>query len=278
MLRCWILLGFSFLFLHLHATGNISKYINLKYSTFSFIAIFIFFFFMLIQMYFTLKEGKDEEDFGPICDCGIDHSKEGTRWKSWLGYPIFLFPIFTALFLPIATLDSNIVAAKGFNFEAYNGKDEYGVHQFLEPDSSVFYGQGGYDEINEEALGKYANKDSVLLKDEDFLYGMETIYKNPGYFTGKTIGFRGFTYVDKETGDVFLFRFGIIHCVADSGVFGMLLELPKGTTFQNDDWIDVQGKMDTIYYQPFKKTIPILKVDKVEKIKEPEEPYVYRSY
>ncbi|WP_391206799.1 TIGR03943 family putative permease subunit [Psychrobacillus sp. L4] len=277
MLRCWILLGFSFLFLHLHASGNISKYINLKYSMFSFLAIFIFFFFMLIQMYFTLKDGKNEEDLGPICDCGIDHSKEGKKWKSWLGYPIFLFPILTALFLPVATLDSNIVAAKGFNFEVYNGKDEYGVHQFLEPDSSVFYGEGGYDEINEEALGKYANKDSVILDDKDYLYGMETIYKNPGYFTGKTIGFRGFTYVDKETGDVFLFRFGIIHCVADSGVFGMLLELPKGTTFQNDDWIDVEGTMDTIYYQPFKKTIPILKVDKVKKITEPEEPYVYRS-
>ncbi|WP_391119304.1 TIGR03943 family putative permease subunit [Psychrobacillus sp. L3] len=277
MLRCWILLGFSFLFLHLHASGNISKYINLKYSTFSFLAIFIFFFFMLIQMYFTLKDGKNEDDLDPICDCGIDHSQEGKKWKVWISYPIFLFPILTALFLPVATLDSNIVAAKGFNFEVYNGKDEYGVHQFLEPDSSVFYGEGGYDEINEEALGKYANKDSVILDDKDYLYGMETIYKNPGYFTGKTIGFRGFTYVDKETGDVFLFRFGIIHCVADSGVFGMLLELPKGTTFQNDDWIDVEGTMDTIYYQPFKKTIPILKVDKVKKITEPEEPYVYRS-
>ncbi|QFF97634.1 TIGR03943 family protein [Psychrobacillus glaciei] len=277
MLRCWILLGFSFLFLHLHASGNISKYINLKYSTFSFLAIFIFFFFMLIQMYFTLREGKNEDDLDPICDCGIDHSLERKKWKVWISYPIFLFPILTALFLPVATLDSNIVAAKGFNFEVYNGKDEYGVHQFLEPDSSVFYGEGGYDEINEEALSKYENKDNVILDDKDYLYGMETIYKNPGYFTGKTIGFRGFTYVDKETGDVFLFRFGIIHCVADSGVFGMLLELPKDTTFQNDEWIDVEGTMDTLYYQPFKKTIPILKVDKIKKITEPEEPYVYRS-
>ncbi|WP_342599853.1 TIGR03943 family protein [Psychrobacillus sp. FSL H8-0483] len=278
MFRCWILLGLSFLFLHLHASGDISKYINLKYSSFSFLAIFLLFFFMLIQMYFTLKKDGNEDELTDICDCGIDHSKEGKSWKEWISYPIFIFPILTAFFLPVATLDSNIVAAKGFNFEVYNDKDPYGFHQFLEPDTSIFYGQDGYEEIMEEALGKYSNKDKVILNDQDFLYGMETIYKNPGYFSGKTIGFKGFTYVDKETGNVFLFRFGLIHCVADSGVFGMLLELPKDTTFQNDEWIEVEGTMDTIYYQPFKKTIPILKVEKINKIEEPEEPYVYRSY
>ena len=27
--------------------------------------------------------------------------------------------------------------------------------------------------------------------------------------------------------EIFLFRFGIIHCVADSGVFGLRVELPQ---------------------------------------------------
>ncbi|MBS4197508.1 TIGR03943 family putative permease subunit [Lederbergia citri] len=278
MLRCWILLGFSFLFMHLHATGNISKYINLKYSSLSFIAIFVFLFFMLVQLYLTMRDGKDDEELNDICGCGIDHSQEEKSWKEKLSYPIFIFPILSALLLPIATLDSNIVAAKGFNFEVYNDHDPYSTHQFLEPDTSIFYGQEGFDELMKEAMGQFGNKDRLILKDPDFLLGMETIYKNPGYFIGKTIGFKGFTYVDKETNEVFLFRFGMIHCVADSGVFGMLLELPQGETFHNDEWLEVEGTMDSIYYQPFKKTIPILKVNKLKKIEEPKDPYVYRVY
>ncbi|MBE1555292.1 TIGR03943 family putative permease subunit [Sporosarcina limicola] len=278
IIRCWILLGFSFLFLHLHATGNISKYINLKYSSFSFAAIFVFFFFFLIQGYFAWKEGADDEEYDEICGCGMDHANEEKSWKERISYPIFILPILTALFLPIATLDSNIVAAKGFNFAAYDDTDPYGIHQFLEPDTSVFYGQEGFDEIMKEMMDQYANKDRIILTDQDFLLGMETIYKKPGYFMGKTIGFKGFTYIDKETGNVFLFRFGMIHCVADSGVFGMLLELPKDVEFQNDEWIEVEGTMDSIFYQPFKKTIPILKVENIEKIAKPEDPYVYRAY
>lgn len=276
MLRSWILLGFTFLFVHLHASGDIAKYINLKYSYFSFGAIFVFLFFTLMQLYFTLK--KDGEDHEEGCGCGIEHSHSHSAWKEKLAYPLFILPILSAVFLPVATLDSNIVKAKGFNFAMYNDKDPYSTHQFLEPDTSLFFGEEGYTEMMEKAMGKFAHQDRLILKDSDYLLGMETIYKNPGYFMGKTIGFRGFTYNDSETDSVFLFRFGMIHCVADSGVFGMLLDLPKGESFKDDEWIEVEGKMDSMYYQPFKKTIPVLKVTKLNKIEKPHDPYVYRVY
>ena len=57
------------------------------------------------------------------------------------------------------------------------------------------------------------------------LKGMETIYNYPGEFTGKNYLFKGFVLemiLLKE--QYFLFRFGIIHCVADSGVYGMLVK------------------------------------------------------
>ncbi|REB04712.1 TIGR03943 family protein [Sporosarcina sp. BI001-red] len=278
MTRIWILLGYTFLFFYLHVTGNISKYINLKYSFLSFIAIFVFLFFLIAQCYFAWKEESNEDEFNDICDCGMDHAEEKKSWKRFIAYPILIFPIVTALVLPIATLDSSIVAAKGFNFDMF-GKDAdpNGFHQFLAPDTSIFYGQDGYEELMKEAMGQFADRDPILLNDEDYLLGMETIYKNPGYFMGKTIGFKGFTFKDEETDDTFLFRFGLIHCVADSGVFGMLLDLPKGETFDNDEWIDVEGKLDSIYYQPLKKTVPVLKVKKIISMDEPEEPYVYRT-
>lgn len=41
MFRLLVLMGFTFFFYHLHASGNLTKYINMKYSYLSFIAIFL---------------------------------------------------------------------------------------------------------------------------------------------------------------------------------------------------------------------------------------------
>ncbi|WP_433750498.1 TIGR03943 family putative permease subunit [Falsibacillus pallidus] len=289
MLRFLVLLGFSFVFLQLHATGNISKYINMKYSYISFLTIFLLFFLTIMQLYFYWKEGSDKEkekESGSSCShvddcgCGHDHSHERKGWKYWIAFPILIFPVLTYLFLPIATLDSNIVKAKGYHFDVYNDGDPYSQHQFLEPDTSTYYGSEGYYERMDKYLKKYASKDTVKLTDANYLEAMETIYKNPGDFMGKTIQFHGFAFNDKELkkNQLFVFRFGIIHCVADSGVFGMLVEFPDDMDIKDDEWIQVKGTMTTEYFQPYKKTIPVLKVTNVEKIGKPADPYVYNNY
>ncbi|WP_374988944.1 TIGR03943 family putative permease subunit [Priestia megaterium] len=43
------------------------------------------------------------------------------------------------------------------------------------------------------------------------------------------------------------------------------------------DWATVTGEVSTMYYQPFKKTIPVLKVTKVKREQAPNNPYVYRN-
>ncbi|GIN39101.1 TIGR03943 family putative permease subunit [Heyndrickxia oleronia] len=278
MLRFLILLGFSFLFMHLHVTGSISKYINMKYAYISYITIFVMFFLTFVQLFFYVKGDKHKEE---DCEHGCDHHHERNSWKEYIFYPVLIFPIISVFFIPIATLDSNIVKAKGFNFNVYNDKDASAIHQFLQPDSSIYYGQEGYDEYMDKAKKKFVNNNNrVILNDKDYLIGMETIYKFPGYFDDKTIQVQGFTYNEKEleSNQIFLFRFGIIHCVADSGVFGMLVQFPDDIKFKNDEWIQVEGKLSNEYYQPFKKTIPILEVTGWKTIPKPEDPYVYRTY
>lgn len=83
-------------------------------------------------------------------------------------------------------------------------------------------------------LKKFSKEDNINLEDEEFLNTMETIYRYPGEFSGKTISFKGFMYQTKELkkNQYFLFRFGIIHCIADSGVFGMLIEFPDDAAFK----------------------------------------------
>lgn len=55
MFRIFVLIGFTYLFLHLHATGDISKYINMKYAYISESAIYIFVLFTIICVYNYVK-------------------------------------------------------------------------------------------------------------------------------------------------------------------------------------------------------------------------------
>ncbi|KRF67192.1 hypothetical protein ASG99_16295 [Bacillus sp. Soil768D1] len=278
MVRLFILLGLTFLFMHLHASGNISKYINMEYSYVSQIAIYILAIFTLMGSYLYLKEGDQEEC--EECHQGHDHSHENKIWKKILTYSLFLIPIFTGLFLPVATMDSNIVEKKGFHFPVYDDTDEYSQHQFLQPDTSLYYGKDDYLTLMDQSLKSLVEHNSLHLTDENYLTDLEAIYYSPGKFTGKQITLTGFSYNSEDVAknQVFLFRFGIIHCVADSGAFGMLIEFPEGMNPKNDEWYSVTGELETIYYQPFKKTIPILKVSSYNKTVEPKDPYVYRQY
>lgn len=280
MIRSLILIGFTYLLFHMHLTGDISKYINMKYSYLSEIAGFALLVLTIVQILMLNKDPSKEAD----CDhehCSHNHSKEDKWYKKVVVYPIFFFPIITGLFFPIATLDSNIVEAKGFHFPIYDeGKgDPYFQQQFLRPNTSVYYAKDEYDALMKKEKKNYQNKKTIELNDQNYLKGMETIYNFPGDFLGNEVEFKGFVFNDKETIDknqLFIFRFGVIHCIADSGVFGMLVDMPAGTKLNNDEWITVKGKISTIYYQPFKTNIPYLIVEGWSKTSAPKGQYVYR--
>lgn len=285
MIRILILIGFTFLFMHLHATGDISKYINMKYSYISFLAIFILGFLTLVQFYIYGKSDDSGHLHDEACspECGHDHHKKPSRFKNITVNSILIFPLISGLFFPIASLDSETVKTKGFHFKGLENEGDFGEHQFLKPDTSVYYGKESYNTIMDKELQPFTKGDAVVLHDKNYLKGMESIYYKPGIFLGKQIQFKGFTYnaedqTKSKSNELFLLRFGIIHCIADSGVFGMMVEFPKGTSFPNDKWIEVDGTIETQYYQPFKADIPYVKVKSWKEIKKPEEEYVYRGY
>ncbi|GGH87350.1 putative membrane protein [Pullulanibacillus pueri] len=283
MIRFIILFGFMYLFLHLHATGDISKYINMKYSYLTFIMIFVFAFLAFYQLIKWNKQGKNKPEEEHHHDHhGHDHSKdENTFLKKVMVYGLLLFPLVTGIFLPIATLDSNIVKAKGFHFaEIDNDKDQYANHQILRPDTTLYYDADQYKKMSTSDRAKYGKGNSLTLNDDNFLRGLETVYNFPGDFEGKTISLKGFVYHgdDLEKNQLFVFRFGIVHCIADAGVYGMMLDFPKDVNYKDDEWLQVEGTLSTTFYQPFKQTIPYLKVTKWKVVKAPKDEYVYRQY
>jgi len=216
-----------------------------------------------------------------------DHGHDGhshgntTRLQRAFTYLILCFPIYTGIFLPVQTLDSSFVKAKGFSFPNLDtSANNPGNHQFLRPDTSIFYGKDGYDKLKKKELTEFAGKSEIHLTDEDYLKGMEVLYNFPGEFMGKTVSFDGFAYKGEqvEGNHYFVFRFGFIHCAADSGVFGMLVDFPKGTVLKDDDWVHVTGTLSSELYQPFKQTLPVLEATSWSRMDAPKNPYVYRSF
>ena len=75
----------------------------------------------------------------------------------------------------------------------------------------------------------------------------------------------------------FLFRFGIIHCIADSGVYGLLT---KGNTRQYEDntWITAKENWSITTIKEPQTKPPNLDIDSFAKVDKPENPYVCRVF
>jgi putative membrane protein len=310
MIRFFILFGFSFMFFMLHYTGDINKYINMKYAYLSISAVIIMGLLSIFEFVRVSRQQIAEEKKLAAAaaghEAGHEHNEhcehhehqqpnhghlhdhhehghshgESSRLKRFFSYLILFVPIVTGLFLPAQALDSSFVKAKGFSFPTFeqNIENNPGAHQFLKPDTSVFYREEDYNDVKNKELAEFINRPSIILNDADYLKGMEAIYNAPDAFMGKTIGFDGFAYKGQQVdgNHYFIFRFGFIHCVADSGVFGMLVEFPDNTEIKDDDWLHVTGKLSWELYQPFKQTIPVLRVSEWNPIDAPKDPYVYR--
>lgn len=119
-----------------------------------------------------------------------------------------------------------------------------------------------------------------MITDENYLEIMELIYNYPSEFAGKIISYTGFVFNSSKnlTSSVFVFRFGIIHCIADSGVYGLLNHLPNNQQFKNNTWIKAKGQIYFEYYPPLRRDLPTLEVMETQVIKKPANQYVYRKY
>lgn len=283
MLRFIVLFGFAYFFMKLHATGDISKYINMKYAYLSFSMIFAMGFLCLYQLVKWVRAGNEAHDHHHAAYHGHSHETDENTWyKKMFTYGMILIPVVTGIFLPVATLNSTVVKAKGFHFSMIdNDKDQYANHQILRPNSSLYYDKDQYTEMESSDLKKYSKLQSIVLDDDHYFHGLETIYNYPGNFIGKKVAIKGFVYRtdDIKANQLFVLRFGIIHCIADAGVYGMLVDFPDNmANVKENTWIEVEGKLDTTYYTPFKENIPYLKVTSYHKSSEPKDPYVYRQY
>ena len=280
MLRFLILSGYFELMMYLQVSGKLDQYINVHYRYLAILSMILSALLALVQLYLWVKNGKAEEKaYEHDHDHGHGLSKP---YQRGIAYVLLALPVIVGTLFPTVSLDTTIVEAKGFNFPV--SKESVGdpemQTQYLKPDTSIYFNKSDYLDQMSELKEKYGDKQTIEITDENYLEVMELIYNYPSEFIGKKISYEGFVYQtpNDSNADVFLFRFGIIHCVADSGVFGLLTHMPEGVTVKNDEWYKIEGTIQSDYYQPFKREIPSVVVTNAEKVAAPKNQYVYRSF
>lgn len=271
MLRFLILVGYFEMTMYLYVTGKLDQYINLHYSYLAFLSMILSFVLAIVQLIVWMKEMKV-------------HSHLQTRTAQLSSFALLLIPLGVAWLFPTVSLNATTVAAKGYHFplaEGVNGQtqeQEGTTVQYLKPDTSTYFTKKAYQEEMRKVAKQYLDKDVININHDNYMEVMEVIYDYPDEFVGKTVEMTGFVYNDPDNPkQQFLFRFGIIHCIADSGVYGLLT---SGQTehFPNDTWVKARGVIKITYHTSLGQSLPSLELTDLSQIKKPENPYVYRVF
>ena len=271
MIRFLILSGYFELTMYLQVTGKLDQYINMHYSYLAYISMILSFILAVVQLIVWMKNMKI-------------HSHMGKKSARFFSIVLLALPLLIGTLFPTVTLNSDTVSAKGFHFPLAAGtskavqEDEGTSNQYLKPDTSAYFTKSAYSKEMRAAADKYLKKDEIVVTTENYMEVMEVIYDYPDEFLNKTLSFTGFVYRDPSNQEQqFLFRFGIIHCIADSGVYG-LLTTGNQEHFPDDTWVSAKGTLKLHYHQQLGQSLPTLEVSEFKKVEQPSNPYVYRVF
>ncbi|PGT91111.1 TIGR03943 family protein [Bacillus sp. AFS040349] len=300
-IRGIILIGFTLLMLKLVITGNMVHFIAPKMMPFMNFAIIVFALLGAIQIWRSCSKKQAEL----YCDCGTDHAVSSSPIKTLLVYSLFVFPIITGFLFPDVVLDSSVAAKRGFKTnleeqdtskaEAYLSDPEAYLNELDEsvgnkvaqssniPDVPLEHPEGF--EVQEKPVDFYAQLEQKMLEmetiqftEENFIAMTSILDENPDKFVGKKVEMLGFVFRehDFKENQFVIARFGLSCCVADASVFGTLATSPEAETLGDDQWVKLTGTITTVKYQDW--TLPSIEVSEIDRVEQPESPYVYESY
>ncbi|KHD46070.1 TIGR03943 family putative permease subunit [Streptococcus hongkongensis] len=271
MIRFLILAAYFELTMYLELSGKLDQYINIQYSYLAYISMVLSFILATVQLYTWMKNIKV-------------HSHLTGRMAKLTSPFIVVFPVLVGLLIPTVSLDSTTVSAKGYTFPLAAGSSKKGVSddgtkvQYLKPDTSLYFTKSAYQKEMRKELEKYKGKQPIHISSKNYMEIMELIYLYPDEFSDRDISYTGFVYNEPgHTDHQFLFRFGIIHCIADSGVYGLLTTGNK-VSYKNNTWLTLKGNIKTEYNKDLQQTLPVLHINEVHQVSKPDNPYVYRIF
>jgi len=291
-LRGVILIGFFLLLFKLLISGDIQNLIAPKMIPFSYLSVLILLVLGIMQIW--RSSSKNRTDL--FCNCGFDHHNAGSFIGNLLIYSLFLIPLLVGFWFPDTVLDSSIAAKRGINYGSnlseQNADDAYLIadntynNNSLEGDNGAIIDPNLYESYDtnleyknrEELKNELLNSSKIIVKDAYYLDTLDIIVNNIDAFVGKEIELIGFVFKEPDLkADQFVVaRFAISCCIADSTVFGIIASADMSHPVATDEWIRTTGVISKTTVDDWE--LPMIQVTEIERIDQPEDPYVYELY
>ncbi|WP_342718938.1 TIGR03943 family protein [Bacillus paramycoides] len=277
-IRGIILIGLAMLLFKLLVTGNIYNFIALKMIKFTYIAFVVILLLGSLQVW---RDGREKQD---DCNCCKHHTALKSGMKSFFVYVLFVVPIISAFLFGSVTIDGSLAGKRGMTQSVQARSMEKNEKEGIQANSNwkeILVDQDETsnlkvtDQVEEQLEKSMLGQRKIQVEDKDYVQTMSIIGQDVKGFKGKEITFSGFIYNDKDvTGDkAVVARYGITCCIADASVWGMIVAGENVKKLPQETWVKITGLLDETTYKG--TLFPLVKVNKVEKINKPTDPYVY---
>ncbi|MGM2765923.1 TIGR03943 family putative permease subunit [Bacillus sp. PGP15] len=273
-IRGIILIGLAMLLFKLLVTGNIYNFIAPKMIKFTYIAFVVILLLGSLQVW---RDGREKQD---DCNCCKHHTALKSGMKSFFVYVVFVVPIISAFLFGSVTIDGSLAGKRGMTQSVQARSMEKNEKEGIQanPDWQEQDETSNLkvtDQVEEQLEKSMLGQRKIQVEDKDYVQTTSIIGQDVKGFKGKEITFSGFIYNDKDvTGDkAVVARYGITCCIADASVWGMIVAGENVKKLPQETWVKITGFLDETTYKG--TLFPLVKVNKVEKINKPTDPYVY---
>lgn len=227
-------------------SGQIAFYTSPRFGWLNFVGVALL---IVLAWSYDLFEGKtDGEDDDPqLLSIGTMEEEAASRLKPGT-LLLVAAPLILGVIVPARPLDASAVQTRGVSMNIASRADESGTILSVVP--------------SERNVLDWVR---VMSSDPD-----------PNALNGQQATVSGFVYRDIRFNDeqFMVSRFTISCCVADALAIGVVVQMPDGLDYDTDTWVEVTGTFQAGSLA--EEDIPVLMVEEITRIDQPEQPYLYQ--
>lgn len=256
LLKIIILLGFSLFFFKSINSGTIKLFVHPRIVPYLKLGIVI----MLIMILFLIK------------DIFNGHKTQGNRYQ----YLIFMVPLIMAFALPAKEVNLGTISFNNNAIEPSKSNLENNlsnVHEHNHIHKKVINNNSDDYQGNNYILKMQDN--TIIMDETNFVKCVEEISNNPLKYVGKEITITGFVFKDSNfnSNEFVPARMMMTCCAADMSVIGLLARYSLASELKENTWFRFTGIIKNSEIGGI--NIPYINIKSAEKIKTPENEYVY---
>jgi putative membrane protein len=238
-----LILCFIILLAWLDITRQLPLYINPKFIVLTELSYFLLIPMFIIQVFDPLLPARNIDEH-----C---HTHT-TIWK----YVPFFAILLLAFAVPENTLNANLVSSKGLNSQ-----------------SSVT--ASSIQDLPRPLASAFSKMPTIKITNLNYTEAVCEINNFPQDYIGKKVTMTGFVFRSPElaSNQISLVRYVVMCCTADSLPYGIMSEGTDTKNYPDGTWLTIEGVVQMSKYDD--KDAPTIKITSLQKIEEPQEPYVF---